>query len=149
MGLGLGLLGSSLALPFGLYVLICQRTAGESQGRCRMVLGGRALGVCCRHSGPAFACRSPTCCGMRHHLAACLCPRPPSSAPPLPSPVPLPYCLCSRSAEQYIQDEVSGVSERRRAVAAALIIFALLVLFPMAPDVVSDMGSMSSPGNFI
>ncbi len=41
------------------------------------------------------------------------------------------------------------MSERRRAVAAALIIFALLVLFPMAPDVVSDMGSMSSPGNFI
>lgn len=28
VGLGLGLLGSSLALPFGLYVLICQRTAG-------------------------------------------------------------------------------------------------------------------------
>ena len=52
-------------------------------------------------------------------------------------------------AEQYIQDEVSGVSERRRAVAAALIIFALLVLFPMAPDVVRDVGSMGSPGNFI
>ena len=29
IGLGLGLLGSSLSLPFGLYVLICQRTAGE------------------------------------------------------------------------------------------------------------------------
>ena len=29
VGLGLGLLGSSLALPFGLYVLICQRTAGK------------------------------------------------------------------------------------------------------------------------
>lgn len=27
VGLGLGLLGSSLSLPFGLYVLICQRTA--------------------------------------------------------------------------------------------------------------------------
>ncbi len=27
VGLGLGLLGSSLALPFGLYVLICQRTS--------------------------------------------------------------------------------------------------------------------------
>ena len=27
LGLGLGLLGSSLALPFGLYVIICQRTA--------------------------------------------------------------------------------------------------------------------------
>lgn len=26
VGLGLGFLGSSLALPFGLYVLICQRT---------------------------------------------------------------------------------------------------------------------------
>ena len=25
IGLGLGLLGSSLALPFGLYILICQR----------------------------------------------------------------------------------------------------------------------------
>ena len=27
VGLGLGFLGSSLALPFGLYVLICQRTS--------------------------------------------------------------------------------------------------------------------------
>ena len=27
VGLGLGLLGSSLSLPFGLYVLICQRSA--------------------------------------------------------------------------------------------------------------------------
>jgi hypothetical protein len=27
VGLGLGLLGSSLALPFGLYVIICQRGA--------------------------------------------------------------------------------------------------------------------------
>ncbi len=27
LGLGLGLLGSTLALPFGLYVIICQRTA--------------------------------------------------------------------------------------------------------------------------
>lgn len=27
VGLGLGLLGSSLSLPFGLYVIICQRTA--------------------------------------------------------------------------------------------------------------------------
>jgi hypothetical protein len=27
VGLGLGLLGSSLSLPFGLYVLICQRNA--------------------------------------------------------------------------------------------------------------------------
>ena len=27
VGLGLGLLGSALALPFGLYILICQRTS--------------------------------------------------------------------------------------------------------------------------
>ena len=37
VGLGLGLLGSSLALPFGLYVLICQRTAGEKA--CPLVWG--------------------------------------------------------------------------------------------------------------
>ncbi len=29
IGLGLGLLGSSLALPYGLYVIICQRTAEQ------------------------------------------------------------------------------------------------------------------------
>lgn len=29
VGLGLGLLGSSLALPYGLYVIICQRTAEQ------------------------------------------------------------------------------------------------------------------------
>lgn len=77
VGLGLGLLGSSLALPFGLYVLICQRTA-----------------------------------------------------------------------EQYIQDEVSGVSERRRAIAGALIAFAVLTLIPMAPEV-ADVAAVGSPGNFI
>lgn len=77
VGLGLGLLGSSLALPFGLYVLICQRTA-----------------------------------------------------------------------EQYIQDEVSGISERRRSIAAALIVFAVLVLIPMAPDV-ADLAAVGTPSNFI
>lgn len=44
---------------------------------------------------------------------------------------------------------MSGVSERRRAIAIAIIVFALLTLFPMAPDVVSDMGAVGSPGNFI
>lgn len=77
VGLGLGLLGSSLALPFGLYVLICQRTA-----------------------------------------------------------------------EQYIQDEVSGVSERRRAIAGVLIAFAVLTLLPMAPEV-ADVVAVGSPSNFI
>lgn len=59
------------------------------------------------------------------------------------------YCPVCPLAEQYIQDEVSGVSEQRRGVAAALIIFALLTLIPMAPDVITDMGSVGSPGNFI
>lgn len=52
-------------------------------------------------------------------------------------------------AEQYIQDEVSGISERRRAIAAALIVFALLTLFPMAPDVATDMATVGRPGTFI
>lgn len=77
VGLGLGLLGSSLALPFGLYVLICQRTA-----------------------------------------------------------------------EQYIQDEVSGVSERRRGVAAALIIFAILTLVPMGADL-ADVAAVGTPSSFL
>ena len=51
-------------------------------------------------------------------------------------------------AEQYIQDEVSGVDERRRALAAALIGFAVLTLVPLAPDVM-DVSSVGSPANFI
>ena len=46
VGLGLGLLGSSLALPFGLYVLICQRTAGKrGRGMCVRV-HRRVCSVC-------------------------------------------------------------------------------------------------------
>ena len=46
MALGLGLLGSSLALPFGLYVLICQRTAGKrGRGMCVRV-HRRVCSVC-------------------------------------------------------------------------------------------------------
>ncbi|KAL3140257.1 hypothetical protein ABBQ38_004528 [Trebouxia sp. C0009 RCD-2024] len=42
VGLGLGFLGSSLALPFGLYVLICQRTAEKYvQDKITPATGGR------------------------------------------------------------------------------------------------------------
>lgn len=131
VGLGLGLLGSSLALPFGLYVLICQRTAGA---RLRAPAVGTACGVWCscggRHpaDGSGFACPA---------TRALIRPLPPRRAAH-PSP----------SAEQYIQDEVSGVSERRRAIAAVLVAFAVLTLIPMAPDV-ADLAAVGSPGNFI
>lgn len=52
------------------------------------------------------------------------------------------------SAEQYIQDEVSGISEQRRALAAALIVFAVLTLIPMAPDV-ADLAAVGTPSNFV
>lgn len=54
VGLGLGLLGSSLALPFGLYVLICQRTAGG----CGVLLpaGVRSTARC---TARAYAQRQP------------------------------------------------------------------------------------------
>jgi membrane-associated protease RseP (regulator of RpoE activity) len=54
IGLGLGLLGSSLSLPFGLYVLICQREAeknlqdevnGVSENRKVVALGMAALAI--------------------------------------------------------------------------------------------------------
>ena len=77
IGLGLGLLGSSLALPFGLYILICQR-----------------------------------------------------------------------EAESNIQDEVSEVDERRKGVALALAVFAVLILLPGVPDA-TDMALMGAPANFL
>jgi hypothetical protein len=52
------------------------------------------------------------------------------------------------TAEQYIQDEVSGISERRRGIAAAIIVFAVLTLIPMAPDL-ADVASMGVPSDFI
>jgi len=79
VGLGLGLLGSSLALPFGLYILICQRTA-----------------------------------------------------------------------EAYIQDEITDAGEVRRAVVAAAVAVAVLILLPGSPDVSeTSMLLTSPPGNFI
>jgi hypothetical protein len=70
--------------------------------------------------------------------------------------VPYVTCNCTLTccrtspalAEQYIQDEVSGISERRRSIAAALIVFAVLVLIPMAPDV-ADLAAVGTPSNFI
>ena len=69
LGLALGLLGSSLSLPFGLYVLICQRTA-----------------------------------------------------------------------ERYVQDNLSPVSDARRTAAAIAILTSVLVLLPMAPELADTVG---------
>lgn len=69
MGLGLGFLGSSLSLPYGIYVLICQR-----------------------------------------------------------------------NAERYIQDNMSPISDQRRIAAAVLVLTAILVLLPMAPEIADTAG---------
>ncbi len=79
VGLGFGFLGNTLALPFGLYVLIFQR-----------------------------------------------------------------------EAEKYLQDEVSDVNDTRKYVAAAIFVFALLVLAPnlsAAGNSAVDIGNL--PSNFI
>jgi hypothetical protein len=75
-GLGLGLLGSSLALPFGLFVLICQR-----------------------------------------------------------------------EAEPNVADEVSPVDARRRGIAVAIAVAALLILLPGLPDGDAVLGA--GPGAFL
>lgn len=49
---------------------------------------------------------------------------------------------------RYVQDEVSGVSERRQAISAALVVFALLVLLPMAPEVADTVG-VGTPADFL
>jgi len=69
LGLGLGLLGSSLALPYGIYVIICQRTA-----------------------------------------------------------------------ERYVQDAVTPTGDARANATAAAVLFAILVLLPMAPELASSFG---------
>jgi membrane-associated protease RseP (regulator of RpoE activity) len=78
VGLGLGLLGSSLSLPFGLYVLICQR-----------------------------------------------------------------------SAERYIQDNVSPIAGAKQTATAIAVLTAVLVLVPMAPEVAESVGVGSNPNLFM
>eukprot|EP00879_Flechtneria_rotunda_P009167 GHRR01009597.1.p1 GENE.GHRR01009597.1~~GHRR01009597.1.p1 ORF type:complete len:273 (+),score=91.81 GHRR01009597.1:1379-2197(+) len=78
VGLGLGLLGSSLSLPFGLYVLICQR-----------------------------------------------------------------------SAEKYIQDNVSPVAGTKQTATAIAVLAAVLVLLPMAPEVAESVGVGANPNLFM
>lgn len=59
VGLGLGFLGSSLSLPFGLYVIICQRTAERYiQVRPHMCVGGGEEGRAHRegNAGCMWAC---------------------------------------------------------------------------------------------
>lgn len=77
VGLGLGFLGSSLSLPFGLYVIICQRTA-----------------------------------------------------------------------ERYIQDNVSPTSDAKRVATAAAVLAAILILVPMAPEVADSFGVGRGMDNF-
>ncbi|KAG2497626.1 hypothetical protein HYH03_004366 [Edaphochlamys debaryana] len=77
IGLGLGLLGSSLSLPFGLYVIICQRTA-----------------------------------------------------------------------ERYIQDNVTPVSDPKRNATAVAVLAAILILVPMAPEVAQSIGVGRGMDNF-
>ena len=80
--------------------------------------------------------------------------RQPLSSPPAilanlpPCAAPRFLVFLYRPAEQYIQDEVSGISERRRGIAAAIIVFAVLTLIPMAPDL-ADVASMGVPSDFI
>lgn len=79
VGLGLGLLGSSLSLPFGLYVLICQR-----------------------------------------------------------------------SAEKYIQDNVSPIANPKQTATAIAVLTAVLVLVPMAPEVAESVGlGAANPSMFM
>ena len=96
VGLGLGLLGSSLALPFGLYVLICQRTAG-ARACCRvpllLLLHPAAAAAAAPPCPAAFACL-PSCVAAH----PCHCTNPsrnvqgkrciPSLASPPPTPPP-------------------------------------------------------------
>lgn len=49
---------------------------------------------------------------------------------------------------RYIQDEVTPVSERRQAFSAALLVLALLVLLPMAPEV-ADIAAVGPPSDFL
>jgi hypothetical protein len=69
VGLGLGLLGSSLALPYGLYVIICCRTA-----------------------------------------------------------------------EKFIQDNVTPADDTRANITTAAVLLSILVLLPMAPELADSFG---------
>lgn len=69
VGLGLGFLGGSLALPFGLYVVICQRTA-----------------------------------------------------------------------ERYVQDNVTPTGDAERTATAVAVLTAILILVPMAPEFAEQLG---------
>ena len=76
------------------------------------------------------------------------CPAALLISPPAPRRAFAPRHPIVCTTEQYIQDEVSGISERRRGIAAAIIVFAVLTLIPMAPDL-ADVASMGVPSDFI
>ena len=112
VGLGLGLLGSSLALPFGLYVLICQRTAGKQGGGCVCVCTAACAACAPSYVLSAWACTcawvgpdaQQPCC-----LPCCSANLPPCAAPrfrPAPS-----HCLYYRAVHP-------GRGERHQRAAA-------------------------------
>jgi len=57
--------------------------------------------------------------------------------------------ILNRQPENYIQDSVTEISENKKTVAAALIITALFILLPNAPEITDDLLSGGGPDNFL
>jgi len=115
LGLGLGLLGSSLALPYGLYVIICQRAA-EQYVQVRGWGGEPWLPI-------AGLRGTPPCCTAG-----------------LGTPTQHPAHSVLWHGVAWPQDSVTPPGETRATVTAVAVLTAILVLLPMAPELADSFG---------
>lgn len=115
VGLGLGFLASTLSLPFGVFVLLCQR----EPVRYIQVLPIPALSL------------SPSSCLILLCISALLL----NMSHPCKAGWPPRDLFC-------VQDNVTPAGQARQISVGLAVLVAILILLPMAPETTESMGSM-------
>ena len=156
VGLGLGFLGSSLALPFGLYVLICQRTTEKYvqvmyQTDVSSLIGSRSPASDAFSQQACRLCKAMQCisehptalCGMTFSDIQCdsnahcnefaqpllflsVCLNKHCAAPLL--------VFCAETVDWHLQDKITPAAGGRQTALAVLIVTSILILLPMLPS---------------
>jgi hypothetical protein len=156
VGLGLGLLGSSLALPFGLYVLICQRA---SEKYIQDQVGLQGTYGCLHVPGCVCGCLWVPGCVLCISLLACVWCTALHLVTQQQRSAPYSVSTCTSALWCHVQlrhsgaaqcalltctrpaaPQISPAGDYREAATAVAILLAILTLVPMAPELADSVG---------
>ena len=115
VGLGLGFLATTLSLPFGIFVLVCQREPVRYI-QVRGHVPNKAVLLCRKALRPSHSL--PCCCRPVDCQMSCIC------------------LAASASAEGWccVQDNVTSAGQARQISVGLAVLVAILILLPMAPE---------------